>query len=212
LEWLGWLRAYIWKQAGFGDLRKIRYLIEDYEPRFDPTVIRLEDPIPTKDDNITTPSLEPRKEFPRKYYTAADYQALYKSGELTPTAVAKAILPLIRRDTSPPGKFSIGWFDSRVDLVLKAAEASTLRYKEKRPLGPLDGVPTGIKDEFDIDGYRTTLGSVNDYTVKVPEGDSISAWCVRKLDEAGAINMGKLSMHEFGLGKSHITYIGSHLS
>lgn len=115
-------------------------------------------------------------------------------------AVAKAILPLIRRDTSPPGEHSVAWFDSRVDLVLAAAAASTLRWKEKRPLGPLDGVPTAIKDECDVEGYKTTLGSVNDYTTKTAPGQSISNWCVQKLEEAGVINLGKLSMHEFGLG------------
>lgn len=137
----------------------------------------------------------------KKYYSVADYHALYLSGDLTPTAVAKAILPLIRRDISPPGEHSIAWWDSRVDLVLAAAEASTLRYKDKRPIGILDGVPTGIKDEYDIDGYRTCLGSKNDYTPEANRGQSITNWCVEKLQAAGAINLGKLAMNEFGLGK-----------
>jgi Asp-tRNA(Asn)/Glu-tRNA(Gln) amidotransferase A subunit family amidase len=137
-----------------------------------------------------------------KYYSISSYQALYTSGELTPLAVVQAILPLIRRDILPPGEHSIAWFDSQVDLILAAARASTLRYKEKRPLGPLDGIPTGVKDDYDVDGYRTTLGSVNDYTTKVSEGQRITSWCVKKLEESGAINLGKLSMHEFGLGRS----------
>ncbi|OIW22209.1 hypothetical protein CONLIGDRAFT_701305 [Coniochaeta ligniaria NRRL 30616] len=33
--------------------------------------------------------------------------------------------------------------------------------------GLLDGVPTAVKDEDDIDGYETCLGSVNDYTGKI---------------------------------------------
>lgn len=88
---------------------------------------------------------KPKASIAKKYYSASDYRELYLSGELTPTAVANAILPLIRRDTSPPGEHSMAWFASRVDLILAAAEASTLRYKEKRPLGPLDGVPTAVK-------------------------------------------------------------------
>jgi Asp-tRNA(Asn)/Glu-tRNA(Gln) amidotransferase A subunit family amidase len=135
-----------------------------------------------------------------KYYSVADYHALYTSGEVTPIAVAKAILPLIRRDISPPGKHSVAWFNTRVDDVLAAAEASTLRYKENRPLGIFDGVPTAIKDEYDMDGYKTTLGSLNDYTNKTVPGQSITSWSVRKMEEAGAIILGKLSMHEFGLG------------
>jgi hypothetical protein len=66
-----------------------------------------------------------------------------------------------------------------------------------------------LKLEYDVDGYTTCLGSVNDYTGDASQG-SITSWCVRKLDEAGAINLGKLSMHEFGLGTS-LNYSNWHL-
>jgi len=199
LESFPFIRRTIWSNTGFANLRAIREYIEDYEPRFDPTVTLLTDssakpagqPPPPGDLDHPTP----------KYYSVSAYHDLYVSGELTPLAVVQAILPLIRRDTSPPGKYSAGWFDSNVELILAAARESTLRYKEKRPLGVLDGVPTAVKDEFDVDGYKTTLGSVNDYTNKtLSEGESVTSWPVRKLEEAGAINLGKLSMHEFGLG------------
>lgn len=141
--------------------------------------------------------------LPRKQYSVADFRALYLSGEVTPLDVVQAVLPLIRRDTVPPGEHSVAWFDVKVDLVIKAAKASTLRYKEHRSLGLLDGIPTAVKDEYDMEGYTTTLGSVNDYTGQIPSDDGrIDAWCVRKLEEAGALILGKLSMHEFGMGKS----------
>lgn len=196
------MRTIIWKNTGFANLRKLQVHIENTEPRFDPAVIPFPGPSGTDKKDVPNGAnghLAPKK-LSRKYYTVADYQALYLSGELTPTAVAKAILPLIRKDISPPGEHSIAFFDSKVDMVLAAAEASALRYKEKRPLSPLDGVPTAIKDEYDIEGYITCLGSNNDYTGKPKDGSSITSWCVKKLDEAGAINIGKLHMHEFGLG------------
>ena len=197
-------------------MRKIRKHLNDYEPRFDPTVIPIADSSAcTKTGDVLHSSSGAsisEKISKRKSYSVADYHDLYLSGELTPTAVAKAILPMIRRDISPPGEHSIAWWDSRVDLILAAAEASTLRYKNKRPIGILDGVPSGIKDEYDVDGYRTCLGSKNDYTPEVARGQSITSWCVKKLQEAGAINLGKLSMHEFGLGKySLIILITSHV-
>ena len=195
----------IWHNSGFGNLRRIRKHLDDYEPRYDPTVIsRADFPARVKTGDVASPNSGtlPLDKIPKqKYYSVADYHALYLSGELTPTAVAKAILPLIRRDTSPPGEHSIAWWDSRVDLVLAAAKVSTLRYRNKRPIGILDGIPTGIKDEYDVDGYRTCLGSKNDYTPVVARGQSMTSWCVEKLQEAGAINLGKLSMNEFGLGK-----------
>lgn len=136
------------------------------------------------------------------YYSVADYHRLYLSGEITPLAVAKALIPLIRRDVDNPSRYSTAWFETKVDLVMKAARESTRRYKEGKPLGPMDGVPTAVKDEYDIDGYRTCLGSRNDYTSHSTDGSSRTSWAVRKLEEAGVILLGKLSMHEFGLGTS----------
>jgi Asp-tRNA(Asn)/Glu-tRNA(Gln) amidotransferase A subunit family amidase len=121
---------------------------------------------------------------------------MYLTGELTPTAVAKALLPLIRRDTSPAGKYC-------------AAAASTLRYKQGKPIGPLDGVPTGIKDDYDLDGYRTNLGSANEYTYKPVEDESITSWCVRGLEESGALILGKLTMPEFGMGETQSLFLGA---
>lgn len=207
LERLPLVRSIVWKNTGFANLRKIRYLIEDYEPRFDPTVVPLVSPSSAMPDSKPAVTTTPLPNSPlsaafseRKYYTAADYHALYLSGEITPLAVAQAILPLIRRDLSPPGEHSVAWFDTNVEMVFAAAKASTLRYKEKRPLGVLDGVPTGVKDDYDLVGYKTTLGSLNDYTNKVVAPEDITMWPVRKLEESGAVILGKLSMHEFGLG------------
>ena len=207
MEWLGFVRRHSWEKAGFGSLRGIRDYIAETEPRFDPTVFPLEDTgseaSTEQGGEIENEVLNEPPSFPlaRRNYSVADYRALYLSGQLTPLDVVRAILPLVRRDTSPPGEHSMAWFDVKVDLVLKAAEASTLRYKENRPLGPLDGIPTAVKDEYDMEGYITSLGSVNDYTGQGQPNDKLDSWCVRKLEEAGAIIVGKLSMHEFGLGK-----------
>ena len=208
MEWLSFVRTFIWQNSGFGNLRKIRTFLENYEPRYDPTVIPvagLSRDNPFED----TPSPRPKASLLHtksqwQHYSVADYHSQYISGKLTPTDVVKALLPLIRRDVSPPGEHSIAWWEHRVDLILAAAEASTLRYKNKQPIGILDGVPTGIKDEYDVDGYRTSLGSKNDYTPKAIEGQSMTAWCVARLQLAGAINLGKLSMNEFGLGEYSI--------
>lgn len=160
--------------------------------------------IPIEDDrdsSVQTPSASAssrpyRKDAANRYHSVSDYHALYKSGKLTPTAVAEALLPLIRRDISPRGEHSVAFLDSKVDIILKAAEASTLRYKQGTALGLLDGVPVAVKDEVDVDGYKKTLGSNRDFTA----ADGGTSWCVRKWEEAGAIMMGKLNMHELGLG------------
>ena len=119
-----------------------------------------------------------------------------------PTAVAKALLNFIGRDISQAGKHSVAWFESKVDLVLAAAEDSTIRYMKKLSLGLLDGVSTGVKDDLDLDGYKTTLDSLNDYSLEDASTQSVTSLCVRKLEESSAVILGNLAMHEFGLGIS----------
>lgn len=62
--------------------------------------------------------------------------------------------------------------------------------------GPLHGVPVGLKDLIYTKGVRTTMGSAffEDY---VPDH---SATVVSKLEEAGAIMLGKTNTHEFAYG------------
>lgn len=62
--------------------------------------------------------------------------------------------------------------------------------------GPLHGVPVGLKDLIYTKGVRTTMGSAffEDY---VPDH---SATVVSKLEEAGAIIVGKTNTHEFAYG------------
>jgi len=215
LEWSSFLRQYIWNNAGFGDLRKIRHMIESVEPRFDPTVFPLDDE-PTRDSVSETavsesngsaqvgtlPANSMLAPIGQRHYTVADYRDLYLSGAATPLDVVHAILPLIRRDTSPPGLHSLAWHDVNVELVLAAARASTERYASGQTLGPLDGVPSAVKDEYDMTGYTTTLGSPNDYTGKKLEDGKIDAWNVRQMEAAGIIILGKVSMHEFGMDTS----------
>ncbi|KAI0192010.1 glutamyl-tRNA amidotransferase subunit A [Xylaria flabelliformis] len=209
LERLGFLREVAWRNAGFGSLTRISKFLENVEPRFDPTVIPLDDaqPEPAVSTevsalaNSTSPSSTLIESAPVRY-SVAHYRSLYNTGELTPLAVANAVIPLIRRDTSPPGEHSTAWISVRVDLVIKAAEASTLRYKEGRPLGPLDGIPVAIKDEYDVEGYATTIGSSIVPTDEERVKTIVDSWSVEKLKEAGAIIMGKTNMVEFGMDTS----------
>ncbi|KAI1742927.1 amidase signature domain-containing protein [Xylaria scruposa] len=206
LERLGFLREIAWRNAGFGSLTRISEFLENVEPRFDPTVIPQDDaqpePAVSTEVSASTSQSSALIESARVRYSVAHYRSLYNTGELTPLAVANAIIPLIRRDTSPPGKHSTAWISVRIDLITKAAEASTLRYKEGRPLGPLDGIPVAIKDEYDVEGYATTIGSSIVPTDEEHVKNIVDSWSVEKLKEAGAIIMGKTNMVEFGMDTS----------
>ena len=78
--------------------------------------------------------------------------------------------------------------------VLAAAEASSARLRAGKPLSVLDGVPVALKDEVDLAGHVTTLGTR--FRKEVATQDSTVA---ARLKAAGAIILGKLNMNEIGI-------------
>jgi aspartyl-tRNA(Asn)/glutamyl-tRNA(Gln) amidotransferase subunit A len=67
-------------------------------------------------------------------------------------------------------------------------------------LGPLHGIPIGLKDILDTAGVRTTAASAL-FKDRVPTED---AEVVRRLRGGGAIFLGKQNLHEFAYGGSSI--------
>jgi Asp-tRNA(Asn)/Glu-tRNA(Gln) amidotransferase A subunit family amidase len=143
------------------------------------------------------------EQFPRqpehlggRFYSATDYHELYNSGKLTPVQVAKALIPLISREQS--GKYMSAWSETRVEAVLAAAKASTERYRQGKPIGVLDGVPIGVKEDTAVEGYTRFYGqrpAASDPAF-IPEAESV--WPVAQLQNAGAMVLGTLVMHELG--------------
>jgi aspartyl-tRNA(Asn)/glutamyl-tRNA(Gln) amidotransferase subunit A len=66
-------------------------------------------------------------------------------------------------------------------------------------LGPLHGVPIALKDNIDTAGIQTTVGSAF-FAGRVPDRDAEVA---RRLAEAGAVLLGKVTMHEFAYGATN---------
>jgi aspartyl-tRNA(Asn)/glutamyl-tRNA(Gln) amidotransferase subunit A len=78
--------------------------------------------------------------------------------------------------------------------ALAEAEAVDAALARGEAVGPLAGVPFGVKDEQDVAGLPTTYGSAP-FRDHLPERDST---LVARLRAAGAIAVGKTSMPEFG--------------
>ncbi|KAL4970448.1 amidase [Aspergillus stella-maris] len=194
---IGLIQSFFWKGAGFEVVRNIPEL-NNYVPIFDPTVIPVRNgqQQSTKETTSTLPTPETKRKGEKGYYTTADYRALYTSGELSPTQVIDSLLPLTWRDTTPPGKHSVAFLETAVEKACAAAAESTQRYKDGKPLGLLDGIPVTVKDEVHMKGYKRTLGSKMDFS---GEFAGETAWCVKMWEEAGAIVIGKSTMHELGL-------------
>jgi aspartyl-tRNA(Asn)/glutamyl-tRNA(Gln) amidotransferase subunit A len=118
----------------------------------------------------------------------------FRKGDVTPTQAAQEYLARIAA-LDPKVK---AYLTVTGDAALSSAAASDKRFKSGAPLGPLDGVPIGVKDLFCTRGVRTTCGS-KILDAFVPPYD---ATVVARLLGAGAVILGKLNMDEFAMGSS----------
>ncbi len=82
------------------------------------------------------------------------------------------------------------------DLALKSAVALDAELKAGMDRGPLHGIPVVIKDDTNVAGYPTTVGSAL-YKENIPDDD---ASVVKRLKAAGAVILGKTNMDEFAAG------------
>jgi aspartyl-tRNA(Asn)/glutamyl-tRNA(Gln) amidotransferase subunit A len=83
------------------------------------------------------------------------------------------------------------------DDALDAARRAEAAVQAGGALGSLHGVPFAVKDQFDVSGLPTTMGSRAQATAPPAAED---AHVVARLRAAGAVLLGKLNLTEFALG------------
>ena len=121
------------------------------------------------------------------------FHSQYLSLKTTPTKVCMALIDNLELDMAQVIPLNAMNKYNKND-ILRQAEASTKRYADKCPIGPLDGIPIAIKDEMTALPYKTDVGT--NFLNLDPKKD---AAIVERLRKAGAIIIGKTNMHEFGL-------------
>src|SRR5881409_2673525 len=130
-------------------------------------------------------------------------QNAYKTGRLTAHQLVELYLKRIDAyDKKGPGINSIITINPK---ALEEADRLDAAFKRSGLTGPLHGIPVIVKDQFDVKGMPTTLGSIlfEDY---YPDRDSFVA---EKLRKAGAIILGKTTLGELGGGDTHGSLFGS---
>ncbi len=94
------------------------------------------------------------------------------------------------------------------EQALEQARQADIRLNSNKNITPLTGIPYALKDCLSTRGIRTTCGSkiLENY---VPQ---FSATVVEKLDNSGAVLLGKHNMDEFGMGSSceNSAYFNTH--
>ncbi|SPO02356.1 related to amidase [Cephalotrichum gorgonifer] len=201
---LGFLQRQLWNNAKFGGIKHMPELDLSILPRLQPYVIPLgssSTPILPFEKHITTPA---PADLAGRFHSAADFHAAYKSKSVTPLQVVRAILARSKRGQTPRSKYDNAWVPSygAEHQALEAARESTERYARGEERGLLDGVPFGVKDDLDVEGYVSHHGMRYDAGNAFFKESEKSIWAVKKMEEAGAIMVGKLAMHELGVDTS----------
>ena len=124
--------------------------------------------------------------------SAVDLAALMRRREISPLELLDSCLARI--EAVNPKLNAVVALDE--PAARAAAEAAEAQFRAGEGLGPLTGLPVGIKDLNETNGLRTTFGSPL-FAEHVPTAD---AGVVRRLRAAGGIVTAKTNTPEFGAG------------
>jgi amidase len=131
--------------------------------------------------------------------SAVELAAMMRTRVVSPVEVLDAHLSVIARLN--PRLNAIVTLTA--DAAREGAQRSEARIAAGESLGPLEGLPFGVKDVTETAGIRTTYGSPL-HADFVPEED---AEVVRRLKAAGAILLGKTNTPEFATGANTVNAV-----
>lgn len=116
--------------------------------------------------------------------------AAYAVGAADPVQVTEAALAEISARNPTLNAFTV------VDNAgaMAAAKAASDRQRRGLAIGPLDGAPVAIKDNFDVAGAQNANGCAFGPVA------TMDAEAVRRLKQAGCVILGRLNQHELALG------------
>ena len=135
--------------------------------------------------------------LPLYEWTATALADAYRCRALSPVEVTQAVLDHIAQ-WEPHLQAS---YLLRPEAALASARASELRWLQKTPLSPLDGVPLTLKDNIATRGDRTPLGT----RATEPAPATADSPPAARLREAGAVLVCKTTMPDYGMLSSGVS-------
>jgi aspartyl-tRNA(Asn)/glutamyl-tRNA(Gln) amidotransferase subunit A len=124
------------------------------------------------------------------WMTAANLVRGYERGDFTPEEATASVYDRI---DAVDGKVN-AFRELDRERAMSAARAAGERWSSGQPLSSIDGVPTSIKDLFDMKGLANRRGS----KTSDPAPLAHDAPAVARLRDAGAVLTGKTNTPEFG--------------
>jgi len=124
--------------------------------------------------------------------TIAEQARLIDSGEASPVELTEMALKRIEAVDATVNAF-ITILPERALEAARQAEAAIAKGQKR---GPLHGVPYALKDIIDVAGVKTTAHSA----LLADNVATSDAAITERLEAAGMILLGKLSLHEFARG------------
>ena len=126
------------------------------------------------------------------FYTVAELSSLLKHGKVTSTQLTQMYINRLKKygDT----------LQCLVTLTEERAFKQAAMADEEMAKGiyhgPLHGIPFGVKDLFAVEGYKTTWGAMPYKDQQIGQ----TATVVKKLEDAGAILVAKLTLGALAMG------------
>ena len=126
--------------------------------------------------------------------SSATIAEAYRAGRTTPEELVDRALSAARTlaARSPSMGPLMGYADN---AARSEARASTARWRAGRPIGPLDGVPTAVKEELCVRGFPWSRGT--DIGDPAPRDDDATVGA--RVRASGAVILGITPMTEYGL-------------
>lgn len=118
------------------------------------------------------------------FYPIQDLAGLIKSGQITSVDLTKIYLERIKKHDPK----LLAFVTVTEELALQQAQRADQEIAAGIYKGPLHGIPYGVKDLASVPGYPTTWGAAPYKDQMIDE----TATVVKKLEEAGAVLLGKL--------------------
>lgn len=134
----------------------------------------------------------PESDVDLAFMTVGQLSWLYRTGQVSSVELTNIYLDRLKKHND-----SLNCVVTLTEnLALEQARQADKDFAEGNYHGPLHGIPYGVKDLLAVEGYKTTWGARPYENQVIKE----TATVVKKLEEAGAVLVAKLSMGALAMG------------